>query len=521
MSIAKRSKIDNNNPLTFVVDPNQPLTVHRDVPESEDLDLITEAKPQILAKFGVDIDITNDQTVAQVGVSIILTKYLKVFPSQHITVEGREVLAGGLTLKLRKLAIQVPGSALNDTLVKGVFRHMELWDVISMYPAAIQLQPMPNEFTQLVEITEMSQLDTHEGLVLVKFQWPETEQYVSLPAKFQVTKTIETAKKTNKIEEEKTCFPLQGQSVLTIHEVRRAMLRGCQIELLDGVGFIPTANETNHALVEFCKQLMLLKKDAPKPSAERDLWKGIMNKGFGKMNQHKNGLGDLYIPEWYALMVGRARSIEGDLMAACKAVGGYTDSLFSMVGASFKCQSLVDLESVKSGLEREVEDATFWTSGKPGNYAFISQDCTKILKGGKYSGNHNQEENESSENENRRHRQQILASLKAGELTGALLTKTCGYTPFRSNGGANVGMHNLFTRNYRLSPFKSTDACQRSIVTKVNNDLRGGYAKEETLEQMVRRMVESGSGLDQILGFIKYSEGRIRRAYNKIKKEMK
>jgi len=489
MSIAKVPDSDNNlfsSALKLEWSARRHATILKNNEQynPQVVETIRLSKDLLLAEFGLDVEALNTQTFAQVGADIMLSTYLKQEVHPHCEISGKLYLTGELNKELRRLALKAPTSALNDCLVAGVLLDVELWDVVSMYPSALMLQPLPNAQTKLVRITSVDQLVGLEGIVEVEFEYPKTENYAALNCEFV------------KERELKSVFTLAGTTTVTVCEVLYAMSLGCKITKISGIGFIPTENEYKHDLIPYCQKLLSLKGNATKGTAAYSLWKGIMNMGFGKFYQKNEFSGEikpgrLFVPEWYILMVGRARRLQTELMRTNNAIWGYTDSIAIRKGTQIVLgAALTALRSVGSDLARECE-GTFWSPGKPGVYAIVSPDFDKVIHGGNYSGDHAHQDPE--EEKNKEHAKQILVCLHEQKLNKKcdLVKKTSGYSVFR-RFTKKENQVNLFSSSVNLVPYSTPAACESAKAKELNSKRRPKKITREQVKEILRTKLDDG-----------------------------
>jgi len=252
-------------------------------------------------------------------------------------------------------------------------------DVVSLYPSAARLQPLPHEKTKWVAVTTVDEVRALEGFGKFKFKFPKGTRYPVLPVKGK-----------------SMLYPQAGVSDATFAEVRVAMTLGAELEVLEAYGFTPGERERNHDVARYLEALFVEKLAAEPDSLKYRLAKDMMNSFIGKLGQHERaggllaiemesrhaGLppgvgaamrhsrllreamrapkpGPLYAPEWACLILGRARALMAELLQK-GAVLISTDALVCAADTDFSGPALEALESVGSGFPVKHEaDAAF------------------------------------------------------------------------------------------------------------------------------------------------------------------
>ena len=260
-------------------------------------------------------------------------------------------------------------------LIKGDFEYR---DVVSLYPSASLLQPLPNENTKWIQFSSLKEALPLEGFCQVNFQFPSDCRYPCLPV---------MVPGINKL-----FFPLKGESYCTIAEVKAALKMRVKIHSIRGWGFRATESEAEHDLAAFMKHFMRKKEPESKGTIRYEMWKLIMNSITGKLNQKnpeigltevqsfmlRKGLsleemsrwlsdyrlrgliakprsvGACWAPEWASLITGRARALMAEFIAKGSLFCS-TDSVLLPEGTDLKCDSLTQLRSVGSDLQKEFD----------------------------------------------------------------------------------------------------------------------------------------------------------------------
>ena len=282
------------------------------------------------------------------------------------------------SLDLRHLALRAYWGGRAECYARGFTRgYFDYYDVVSLYPSAAMLQPLPNLSTQWLPFTSLKDAVPLEGFCAVHFEFPSDAEYPCLP--------VVPAKP------EKLFFPIKGISFCTLAEVRAAVKLGARILEIRGFGFAPTRVEQNHPVGNFMRRFLGLKETAQRDSLAREMWKLVMNALIGKFHQsspeydenimlafmQKTGLeslsdpsfrkyfyrtpvvGPCWAPEWASLILGKARALMAELIARGSLLCS-TDSGLFVKGTNMECGALTELRSVGSDFKKEFEsDAIF------------------------------------------------------------------------------------------------------------------------------------------------------------------
>lgn len=368
-----------------------------------------------LDRFGIDI--LYYPTIAGLAAAVFRTHFLKepIVPYQIVGrirkskkkdgtwKEGlvKETVFAG-DFNVRHLALLCYWGGRAECYGRGLLHTpLEYYDVASLYPSSALLQPLPNKDTHWIRFDSWERAKMLEGFCRVQFEFPKTQRYPCLPVMpFWATKLY---------------FPLKGESYCTLSEVRTAVKKlGARIIAIEGYGFEPTQAECDHVLSAFMKHFMQLKRNEKKGTLMYETWKLVINSVIGKFCQrtpeydvaemvvfmHKTGMSDLsdydvyknlkhaqrvggcWTPEWAALILGKARSLIGELVAR----GGgsllcSTDSGLFPKGADLECDALTELRSVGSDFVKEYDgDAVLLVRARM--YAIFQKG--KIVKDAKH-----------------------------------------------------------------------------------------------------------------------------------------
>jgi hypothetical protein len=346
----------------------------------------TELRGLFLNQFGIDI--LKYPTTASLAGAIFRTSFLKepnapfriehrIFKRQKASGEWTEtvstvhVYAG--SLDIRNMALRSYWGGRVEAYARGYLDgNFEYYDIISIYPSASMLQPLPNKDTQWLRIETLEDAMPLEGFCRVRFEFPSDCRYPCLP--------LMPAKP------EKLFFPLSGESFCTLSELRTALKFGAKVHEIDSYGFKPTESERNHPVAEFMQFFLKLKESEPEGSLKREMWKLIMNSLIGKFCQkspeydenhmlsfmQKTGIeslgdpslrkylykppvaGPLWAPEWASLILGKARALMAEFIAKGSLFCSTDSGLFPK-GANLECEALEQLRSVGSDFRKELE----------------------------------------------------------------------------------------------------------------------------------------------------------------------
>ena len=245
-------------------------------------------------------------------------------------------------------------------------------DVVSLYPHAALLQPLPNATTKWRRVTEISEVQSLEGVGAFKFAFPPEAVYPCLPV---VRHGVD-----------RLLFPRRGESHCTFAEVRQAISAGAEVEIQGAHGFEPGHREREHDVGRYMREFLERKQAAKKGSLEYTQAKLLLNALIGKFAEQSKGtnilaferaarqsgfsgvagvvarspllrdvlarkpdVGALWAPEWAALVLGRSRALMADIVAQ-GALLVSTDSVIVPPERSVECTGLEALRSVGSDL---------------------------------------------------------------------------------------------------------------------------------------------------------------------------
>jgi hypothetical protein len=352
-------------------------------------------RSQILSEFGIEVLVRP--TLASVASDIFRRHFLKSYPAPVKTVEvtenrrradgyrrvSRRVEKFNGSWDIRYLACRAYWGGRTEAFIRGLYHGpVVMRDVISLYPHAALLQPLPTEKTKWEPVSSIVDVKVMEGVGQFTFEFPADVQYPCLPV------TRETVTKLS--------FPRKGETYCTFAEVRAALDMRARVEPVRAWGFRPTAREREHDVGRYMRAFIEKKKDAQKGSLEYETAKLLLNALVGKFGERRHGstivpferqaraqgvpgvvalfakspltrdalqrgvqTGSAWAPEWATLILGRARALMAPMIAK-GALFVSTDAVLVPAGTSLDVQALRDLEGIGSGLVDEaVGDAAF------------------------------------------------------------------------------------------------------------------------------------------------------------------
>lgn len=287
-------------------------------------------------KFGVDILATK--TPAGASMAVYRSRYMKQDAEQR-------------DLTLRRLAMRANKGGIAEAFACGRLEAdpgevWQQWDADSLYPnAAINLGALPFRPPDWRHAQEEPPPGT-EGVCKVRFTFPEGENYPCLPVV---------------VEGGGMGFPSAGVSYCTVAEARVAQSFGAALDWQAVYYYHPA--ECDSSFQRFMLDMVREKKaaDASGDQARRIVSKNVMNTGIGKMSQRRRGLdveelkkmaeemgvpvellldpsfkldeksrqepGECWMPEFHALILGKARALMWPLIRASRSLVTSTDSI--------------------------------------------------------------------------------------------------------------------------------------------------------------------------------------------------
>jgi len=346
----------------------------------------TELRERFLRDF--EIDILKYPTTASLAGAIFRLKSLKEpnAPFKMVPKSSKRQKASGEWVEtfswvpefagsrdIRYMALKCYWGGRTECYARGYLKgKFEYRDIISIYPSASMLQPLPNKDTKWIRFDSLKEAMPLEGFCRVRFEFPAECKYPCLPVM--------------PVKPEKLFFPWSGESYCTLTELRTALELGAKIREIEGYGFKPSQSERNHALKEFMSYFLRLKESEPEGSLMREMWKLIMNSLIGKFHQtspeydenymlsfmQKTGLRDLsdpklrrylykppvvgpcWAPEWATLITGKARALMAEFISKGSLFCSTDSGLFPK-GTDLECEALKQLHSVGSDFKLEYE----------------------------------------------------------------------------------------------------------------------------------------------------------------------
>lgn len=415
---------------------------------------VTRFRTSIQARWGIDL--VKQKSLAALAAAVFKKHFLKTGPARwqrrkivkkRNTKTGvkdesrREVFFAG-DRDVRLASGRSYWGGLMEAYGRGLMiQPMVEYDAVSLYPTAALLQPLPNQRTRWVRLTDASDLDQYEGFIHARFSFPAAFPYPHLPVTQDGV--------------ERLVLPRDGETHCTVAEVRLAKKFGATITIIDGWGFRPGEKERDHDVGRYMQSFLKQKKSSKKNSVDYIISKLFLNALVGKLAERwsttsildlehhaqAQGLGpgigvavanspklrrslkqrpdagSLFAPEWASLILGRARAVMADI-AANGAVYLSTDAVLVPVGADLRCDSLDDLEEMGGGLRADYEcDAAiifrsrFYallkkpTSVKPADTVWAQNETWAVVKVARHGSKETKEEFAET----------ILASIKAAK----------------------------------------------------------------------------------------------------------
>ncbi|MEM5814822.1 MAG: DNA polymerase, partial [Candidatus Aenigmatarchaeota archaeon] len=209
--------------------------------------------------------------------------------------------------------------ARTEAFGRGTFHGVRCYDINSLYPYACMEQPLPFSNPTYREMNANDIMAGMEGWVLVRFKYPETETYPALP-----------------VRKGKLYFPLEGETWVATPELRPEMSRLEELEILDGTGWMPKAEDIEHPLKAY------MRDNYAKRLVSTELktyYKMLMNSLIGKFasrtrpwNPFKAELpiaSHFFNPAVCSLILSKARAVLAPYLRKYGALYCDTDSIFT------------------------------------------------------------------------------------------------------------------------------------------------------------------------------------------------
>ena len=354
-------------------------------------------RERLLSRWGVDA--LRNQTLASLASRIFRDRHLRSGPApwkKAMSVKKRRTETGfrddrrsyrafAGKREVREAAARSLWGGMMIAFMRGLtVRPLVELDVVSLYPHAAIIQPLPYQRTRWRSLRDLDELDRVEGFVRVEFEFPEGFGYPNLPvARDGVNRLV---------------FTRTGVSDTTVAEVRVALRLGARVRVVDSHVFVPGERERNHDLAVYMRAMLADKAAAQKGSIEYEVAKLLANGLIGKLMERFSGstlldferaarrqgfaaglgsavatspvlaealkrgveAGPLFAPEWASLPLGMARAIAGDICAKGQVLLVSTDAILVAPGTDLSCPGLAALHAVGSDLRLEhAADAAF------------------------------------------------------------------------------------------------------------------------------------------------------------------
>lgn len=352
---------------------------------------VTRLRTAIDTKW--DIDLLKKKSLAALAAAVFRRHFLKTGPAPWLrrkvvkkrrTKNGtkdesrREVFFAG-NRDVRLASGRSYWGGLMEAYGRGlIVQPMVEYDAVSLYPTAALLQPLPNQRTRWVRLTDASDLDEYEGFVHAQFSFPAGFSYPHLPVAQDGV--------------ERLVLPREGETHCTVAELRLAKKFGAATTIISGWGFLPGEKERDHDVGRYMRSFLQQKKSSKKNSVDYVISKLFLNALVGKLAERwsttsildlehhaqalglergigvavsnsprlrrslkqRSDAGSLFAPEWASLILGRARAVMADI-AANGALYLSTDAVLMPTEADLGCDSLDDLKEVGGGLRADYE----------------------------------------------------------------------------------------------------------------------------------------------------------------------
>src|SRR2546422_5405125 len=281
----------------------------------------------------------------------------------------------------RRAAMLAYWGGRNEANGRGLLKEpVQLYDVVSLYPSAAALQPLPNARTKWIEFSSIEGTAGLEGFANVIFEFPPDCMYPCLPVPGEMS--------------DKLYFPLEGTTWCTLSEVREAIRLGVRVIKITGIGFKPGPDEINHPVRRYALDFMEKKRNSQ--GAERETNKLLLNSLIGKFveTQKDTELGEVlglikrgtitqeqasqvykekkssyrkrprdvgggWWIEAASLILGKARALMSQFISK-GAIMAVTDSVILSKGTDISCAAPDEFRSIGSDLKLEHEGGTNW-----------------------------------------------------------------------------------------------------------------------------------------------------------------
>jgi len=440
----------------------------------------------IAEKFGLDI--RKYWKISTLTTDAFRSKYYRREVCDH---DRKNPLTGFRgDVAARHLAVTASTSSRAEGFIRGtLFEPVELWDVDSMHPACARLLALPCRTTKWRNLLDvpLNELSGKVGFARVHFEFPKDTIYPSLPV------TV-----VRRSGDPVTAYTLEGETTVTLDDVRGALKLGAEVKILDGRFFEPGPEEIQHDLRAYFEVLMPLKASALPKSLERELWKSMLNQTVGCLvYRDKRGgkfVGSIWNPEAYSLILGKSRQIMSELCQAGQAIYAYNDSVVVRKGTDIQCAAIDELGSVASGLKLEVRGTGIFVS-RPAMYAVFDGSRPHIVLTAKFSKRQHRDLAEDIdesvraaliEKEEEEYRRLVEISINKGR-------SQLPQKELRSSGHrrSKRSLDNLFTQNCPTLPYLDAEQARQGDEQKHSD---GGAA----FRKRVLSLIQAGWSVKQI-----------------------
>ncbi len=171
------------------------------------------------------------------------------------------------------------------------------------------------------------------GIATVRFKFSDTEKYPCLPISLNDFSNKNWKKTT---DTKKIFYPLEGLSHCTSYEVKLALEKGAELELVTddnnepyAYGFEYGDNRFSTFLREMRLMKDIFKTDADRfdyPKAYGKTYKNLTNFSIGRLLSKFSIYTNSFYPEWNTLIIGKSRAINFKAFELTNAYIGTTDS---------------------------------------------------------------------------------------------------------------------------------------------------------------------------------------------------
>jgi hypothetical protein len=199
-------------------------------------------RQKMLSDWGIDV--LQLGTIAAVASEIFRRGFLRHYPAPVKLESGverrrgskgyrqavRTVLKFNGSSDVRLMACRAYWGGRTEAFGRGLYvGPVVMWDVISLYPHAALLQPLPNDKTEWKSLARLEDVVQAEGFGQFEFEFPAGTMYPCLPVVREGVKRL--------------TFPLKGETHCTFAEVRAALSLGAVVTPVRTWGFSRTTRE--------------------------------------------------------------------------------------------------------------------------------------------------------------------------------------------------------------------------------------------------------------------------------------